>query len=176
MDLELIETGDGGDIVKTAKDISVIYGLQNMPYLALFGGNIEASTDIRRLPNEQAYDYWANSLLFRDNSSIQYNSLTERTLHQVALTSAGRLQIEQAVLQDLQFMKAFTKVAVSVAIIATDKVRIGVKIQEPDNVEQKVFVFIWDATKRELVDKDTGGGVGSDVDGVFDFTFDYTFN
>lgn len=176
MDLELREIGSGGDIVKTAKDVSVIYGLQNMPYLALFGGNVEASTPIRRLVNEQAFDFWGNSLLLVDSPAMQYNSLTERTLHEVALTSAGRLRIEQAVFNDLAFMKAFAKIAVSVAIIATDKVRIGVKITQPDNLEEKVFIFIWDATKKELIDKETGGGVATEQDGIFDYTFDPTFN
>jgi hypothetical protein len=172
MDLELIENGNGGEIIKTAKDVSVIHGLQNMPYLALFGGNVKASTT-KRVKNEQAFDWWGNSLLMRDTPALQYNSLTERTLQKTPLTSSGRILIEQTVLKDLEFMKAFAKVAVSVAIIATDKVRIVIKLQD---LENKFFLFVWDATKMELIDKKTGGGIASEESGIFDFTFDEIFN
>jgi hypothetical protein len=33
MDLKVIEEGNGGELVKTAKDLVVISGLQNMVYL-----------------------------------------------------------------------------------------------------------------------------------------------
>src|SRR5688572_6826679 len=105
MDLKLIVDGNGADIVKTTKDLVVISGLQNMVLLALFGGNVEASTPTKRLPTEQAGDWWGNSLFFPDDPERQFNSLTERTLNTVALTSSGRVRIEQAVLKDLEFMK-----------------------------------------------------------------------
>lgn len=150
MDLKVIELGDGGELVKTPKDLVVISGLGNMIYLALFGGNVEASTPTRRLPTEQAFDYWANSLFSPDDPERQFNSLTERTLNSVALTSSGRVRIEQAVLKDLEFMKAFATVSASVSIPETDKVIIEVQLQEPDNLEEQAFTFIWDATKNEL--------------------------
>lgn len=176
MDLALIENSNGGDIVKTAKDVSVIYGLQNMPYIALFGGNVKASTS-KRVKNEQGFDWWGNLLLMRENPDVQYNSLTERTLLNTPLTSAGRIIIEQAVIKDLQFMKAFARVGVAVSIVATDRILIAIKLQEPDNLEDKYFLFIWDATRKELVDKETGGGVTTAEDfKIFDFSFDDTFN
>jgi phage gp46-like protein len=153
MDLKVIEEGNGGELVKTAKDLVVISGLQNMVYLALFGGCVEASTPTKRLPTEQAADWWGNSLLFPDNPERQLNSLTERTLNEVALTSSGRVRIEQAVLKDLDFMKAFAEVSASVSIPETDKVVIQVTVQEPDNIEEQAFTFIWDATKNELVEE-----------------------
>jgi saccharopine dehydrogenase-like NADP-dependent oxidoreductase len=92
-------------------------------------------------------------LLFPDNPERQLNSLTERTLNEVALTSSGRVRIEQAVLKDLDFMKAFAEVSASVSIPETDKVVIQVTVQEPDNIEEQAFTFIWDATKNELVEE-----------------------
>jgi hypothetical protein len=150
MDLEVRETGNGGDIYKKAKDLSVIDGWQNMPYLAMFGGNVKASTANKRLANEQAFDYWGNSLIFSNDPGQQFNSLTERTLNTTSLTSEGRLIIQSAVEKDMAFMKAFADVAVDVIIPATDKVEIKISIKQPDNLAEKEFIYIWDASKREI--------------------------
>ena len=37
MDLKLIETGNGGDLVKLGDNLELINGFQNMPYLAKIG-------------------------------------------------------------------------------------------------------------------------------------------
>lgn len=160
MDLKLIETGNGGDIVKGAKDFEIIRGFQNMPYLALFGGNPGFSTPIVRPENQQAFDWWGNSLLMGEDPGIQFNSLTENTLNSVPLTSFGASQIEQAVIEDLRFMEEFSTVSVSVVIISDDKVAIGIFLEEPENEENKAFIFIWDSTEAELsAPVDNGGGV-----------------
>lgn len=150
MDLKVIESGNGGELVKTARDMEVISGLGNMVYLGLFGGNVAASTPSKRLATEQAFDWLGNSLLFPNASEQQFNSLTERTLNNVALTSSGRVRIEQAVLQDLAFMKPFAEVSASVSIPETDKVVIAVQLQEPNNLQEQEFTFIWDASRNEL--------------------------
>lgn len=152
-DLLMIDNGNGGDLVMTGdgdgNDLVVIEGWQNMILLALFGGNIEGNTgDFEG--TQQNLDWWGNSLLFLQNSSIQFNSDTERVLYNVALTSNGRLLIEQAVKSDLAFMDAFAKVTVTVSITSIDRVTISVLVQEPDNLESNEFTFIWDATKEEL--------------------------
>lgn len=151
MDLEVIESGNGGDLVLKGNDLAFIFGFQKMPYLALFGGNVEASTPVERIPSEQAFDWWGNSLL-PNKPEVQFNSLTERTLNNVAVNSAGRLEIENAVKKDLEFMDAFAKVSVEVSIVSTDRVRIFVAILEPENLDPKEFQFIWDFTKKELTD------------------------
>jgi hypothetical protein len=150
MDLKVIESNNGGELVKNPKDLAVIFGFENMPYLGMFGGNIEQSTPIQRLPGEQAFDWWGNSLFFNENTGLQFNSETERTLNNVALTSSGRKQIEEAVIKDLEFMQAFAVVSVSVTIPERDKVNISITIEEPSNLTEKKFVYIWDATKNEL--------------------------
>lgn len=150
MDLELIETLNGGDLVKKPKDLSVISGLGNMPYLAMFGGNIESSTPVTRLETEQAFDFWANTLLFGGDPGQQMNSMTERTLLNTALTSQGRILIERAVLKDLAFMRPFAEVNVQATIPSTDTVRIRVTIQRPDNLQEREYIYIWDASKNEL--------------------------
>ena len=154
MDLQVIESnGDGGDLVKTDKDLVTIDGLQNMPYLGMFGGNTEASTPTERVENELAFDWWGNNLLLPNQPAVQFNSLTERTLREVALNSAGRIQIEEAVKKDLEFMSEFSTVTVAVSIVSTDRIEIAIKIVEPNNLEDKSFLFIWDATNQELTIK-----------------------
>jgi hypothetical protein len=86
------------------------------------------------------------------------NSETERVLMEVALNSAGRIKIQQAVEKDLKFMEAFAIVKVSVTIEGIDRVNITIKVKEPDNLKGRssdqfrAFIFIWDATKKELGD------------------------
>ena len=150
MDLKVIETGNGGDLIYEGKDLTVIEGFGNMPYLAMFGGNIEQDTPSVRLAEEQAFDWWGNSLLMNNDKSIQFNSLTERTLQNTALNSAGRLQIIQAVQKDLEFMKPFAQVNVDVSIISNDRVMISITLTEPQNQQEKKYIYIWDGTLKDL--------------------------
>lgn len=154
MDLQVIETNNGGDIVKNPKDLSVIYGFQNMVYLAMFGGNVEASTPLERIETEQAFDWWGNALFFPNDTSVQMNSLTERTLKTIPLNSFGRTLIEKAVKKDLEFMNSFSTVDVDVSITATDRIEISVKVVRLDNLEERAFIYIWDATNSELIEQE----------------------
>jgi hypothetical protein len=177
MDLKVIESaGNGGDLVKTLKDVQVIEGFESMPYLAMFGGNVEASTQRTRLPSEQLFDFWGNNLLFPNDQSIQFNSETERTLNTTALTSSGRSIIEAAVKRDLAFMKAFCEVAVAVSIIDSNRVVIGVRLQEPNNQQSREFIYIWDATRNELnLPYVPSGARPAPLEVGFDYNLDFTF-
>jgi hypothetical protein len=178
MDLELVETLNGGDLIKTTQDVSVIYGFENMPYLAMFGGQVASSTPSIRNESEQAFDWWGNSLFFPRNSNVQMNSETERTLKKTPLTSFGLSIIQQAVKKDLAFMKAFSQVGISVTITGINRISIAVKIIKPDNLSQSIFVFIWDATNSELLERQVAnrGGVSNpDLFRVFDDSFDFFF-
>jgi hypothetical protein len=153
MDLEVIETKNGGDLVLKQRDISVIFGFQNMPYLAMFGGNLEASTPQTRVDSEQYFDWWGNELFFPDDDSLQMNSNTERVLGEVALNSFGRSLIEKAIKKDLDFMRSFAEVTVSVSIVSTNRAEIYIKIVRLDNQSEREFIYIWDATNRELTEQ-----------------------
>jgi hypothetical protein len=173
MDIKLIETGNGGDIQTLTKDVLIIYGFENMPYLALFGGNVEASTPQKRLETQQAFDFWGNSILTND-PSIQFNSETERVLNTTPLTSSGRQLILQAIKKDLEFMREFARVGVAVSIVSTDKVVIGIALQQPDNLQERRFIYIWDATQNELTLQDSPI-VQNAQRGGFDYILDFDF-
>lgn len=156
MDVLLIETLNGGDCVKKGDtDIMMVSGWQNMVYLAMFGGNVEANTT-QRLPGQQSFDWWGNSLLMPSNSSQQFNSNTERTLKDTPLTSFGRTKIQQAVEKDLEFMKEFATIKVVVTIPSTNKVKIQIDVRQPDDFngstpdQYRAYVFIWDGTKQSF--------------------------
>jgi phage gp46-like protein len=151
MDLRIVETMNGGDLIRAGNDLEMVGSFQNMPYLALFGGNVKQSTPNQRLFTEQAFDWWGNSLLLFDDIGIQFNSETERTLQSVGLSSASRQIIQDAVNADLQFMQAFAIIVVEVSIIATDVVKIFISLKEPDNLQAQEFIYIWNAALQELV-------------------------
>lgn len=150
MDLKMIETGDGGDLVLLGNDLAQINGLQNMPYLGLFGGNVEASTSGPKIPDQQAFDWWGNNLLNPNQPAVQSNSTFERALSEIPLSSHGRLLLEQAVKKDLGFMSSFAGISVSASISVPDRIEVSIKIQEPNNKQSTELVFIWDGTKSEL--------------------------
>lgn len=152
-DVRLIENGSGGDFVLIGNDLETIGGFQNMVYLSLFGGNVEASTgDV--VESEQRFDWWGNSVLFPNDPSIQFNSETERVLNEVALNSSGRLKIEQAVKSDLAHMQSFANIDVSVSITGENRIEIYIRIQQPDNQQLNEIVYIWDAAQSELTSVD----------------------
>ena len=153
MDLLVVETGNGGDITKNGNDLSMVFSFENMPYLALFGGNKEAVTPVKRLESEQAFDWWANSLLFPNDPSVQFNSITEKTLEETPLTSSGRLIIENAIKSDLAFMDPFAEVTVTTEIVATDHINIGIGLKRPDNLEEKQYIYIWQNGNLTVLDE-----------------------
>lgn len=172
MDLAIIETNNGGDIVKNPKDLLILYGFQNMPYLAMFGGNVAQSTPSKRLDTQQAFDWWGNTLLMPNDPSLQFNSETERALNTIPLTSAGRIDIENAIKSDLQFMQSFVNITIETAITGPDRLEIALTLKRPDNLQSTQFVYIWDATNRELsIIKDASGNPIPFDAGIFDFAF-----
>lgn len=151
MDILFLENFNGGDIEVKGNTVVTTEGFETMVYLALFGGNTQANTPTARNADEQAFDYWANSLLWPQTPEVQFNSLTERTLQNTPLSSAGRLTIEEAVKADLAFMAPFARIAVTTAITGPDRLQININIIRPDNLEEKQFIFVWDATLQNLV-------------------------
>lgn len=151
MDLLIIESGNGGDCVKAGNDLKVIYGWEGFLYLALFGhrGGVTKSS---YAGNEFRKDYWGNSLFHPQEPEAQFNSLTEDVLHATPLTSSGRLTIEEAIKADLRFMQPFAEITVATQIIATDNLKISIRVRQPDNLQEKEFIFIWDSTLQELTD------------------------
>ncbi len=121
-DLLLIETGSGGDLVLAGSDLVGISGLENQPYLAQFSGD---------------GNNWINALLISD-PVIQFSSTTEQALKDNPLSSAGRVNIQNAMLADLQYLTA-DGTTVSVTATITKPNRLDVAI----NINGKLFYYQW---------------------------------
>lgn len=124
--------GNGGDALIVGNDLAVVNSIENQVYFALFGGNRQstpnASTSTTLPKNAKSYDWWGNSLLMPNNASQQFNSNTQKALDTIALTSQGRVQIQNAVNQDLQFLQSDYTITVLVSIISDDVININITL------------------------------------------------
>ena len=150
-DILLFETGDGGDILISNNDIGLAETLFQQCYLLMFGGNYEASTTGNEIEGEERSDWWGNSLFFPDNLSKQFNSETERLLDNVVLNTAGRIDIERAVKNDLKSLKKLANFDIKVIILNTNRIAIKIALIQPSNLEDKELQFIWDNAAKELI-------------------------
>lgn len=150
-DIILFETGSGGDFAIVNDDLLMGESLYEQVYLALFGGNIKASTKVSYLESEERFDYWGNGLVWNDEKTKQFNSETERTLGQVALNSAGRLAVLQAVNSDLEYLKGVASFTADVSIESVSRVSITVAFSEKTNQQDKVLQMVWDNLKNEVI-------------------------
>lgn len=150
-DIHLFETGSGGDFAIVNNDLLMGESLYQQIYLALFGGNIEASTKPSYLASEERFDYWGNSLIWKDAKTKQFNSETERTLRNVALNSSGRLSILQAVNNDLDYLKGVVDFTVEVGIESVSRISITVSFSEKTNQQDKVLQMVWNNSKNEVI-------------------------
>lgn len=157
-DLKLIETGNGGDFVNLGNDLQVIDTIYTMVYLSLFGGNVEEST-VEGFVNPQSFDYWANKLMFGNDASQQFNSETERTLKNTALSTSAIDPITEAVLNDLSYLRKLFKIRVAVSLPYINQVKIEIFFEGIENSNQYVVVI--------NLRKENNGDFS-----IFDFTID----
>ncbi len=163
-DLRLIENYDGGEVVLRNNDLQQISGFQNMPYIGMFGGNAQSTLGPK--VTEQTFDFWGNYLFHPNDDKLWINSLTENLLQNISLNSSTRIQIEETVKNDLEFMKEFAAIQVSVQLISVDKIRILIEIQEPDQQDSTIFSYLWSAIEKELTLEDftSSDGMGIPLD------------
>lgn len=150
-DLLLYETGNGGDLSILNNDLVMAEALYQQVYLALFGGNIEANTKPRYVESEERFDYWGNSLVWKDKETRQFNSLTERAIRNNPISSSGRLAVLQAVNEDLSYLTSLLTYSADVSITGVDSLTITVKFTSKTNQEDKVLEFVYDNAKNTLI-------------------------
>ena len=88
IDLLKQERGDGGETVIRNNDIAMVRGYENQPYLAHFGGG----------------NWIFNDLFLSNSPSAKFAAQTEQALLNNPLTSGGRIVIERAMNDDLEYM------------------------------------------------------------------------
>jgi len=151
IDIHLFETGSGGDFAILNNDLLMGESLYQQIYLALFGGNAQASTKPSYIESEERFDYWGNSLIWNEVKTKQFNSETERTIQNVVLNSSGRLAILQAANNDLSYLQAVITFTVEVEIESVDRVRIIVTFTGKTNQQDKVLQLVYDNAKTEII-------------------------
>ena len=139
IDLKIIETGNGGDLVSLGNDLATTNTIGGMIYLCLFGGNLKESTDQNSV-NIQSFDWWGNSFM-KNEPSQQMNSLTERTLNSIVLTSGGTNQIVNSVKEDLKFLSKYITFDVSVKLPAINVVQIEITITKIETSQEGVLII-----------------------------------
>lgn len=152
-DIQIYEKGGGGEMEIISEDLLLSETLYQTIYLALFGGNLEASTIGNEIKTQERFDYWANELLFSEEKSKQFNSETEKALRSTVLNPAGRLTIKKAVEVDLSHISSVANFFVDVSILNYNKVQITVSLENIPNQSNKVSQFIWDNAKKDLIIK-----------------------
>lgn len=150
-DINLHESGNGGEMAIVSNDLLMGESLFQQVYLALFGGNVEAITRGDELITEERFDYWANSLFFSETPTKQFNSITERTINSVALNGQGRLSIINAVNEDLSYLTELLNYSIDVEILAVNKIRIIINFTPKSNQENRVLQLVYDNAKNELI-------------------------
>lgn len=154
-DIHLFESGSGGDFEIINNDLALSETIFQSIYISLFGGNIEASTLGNEISGQERYDYWGNSLLFKNDTNKQFNSETERILDNVVLNSSGRLQIKQAVENDLVYLKQIAVYSVDIFILSKNSLKISIKLTSLANQATTELAFIFDNAKNEIITERT---------------------
>lgn len=123
-DLLIFESGNGGELKQRGNDFVMVQGIENEPYMLMFGGSRE---------------WWGNDFLDPTDTDKIWSSETEKILNSVALNSAGRIKIEEAVNKDLAPLRKQTGavVGVQVQILSDDRCEILIDI---NGLKQQ---FVW---------------------------------
>lgn len=150
-DILLYENGTGGELLILNNDISLVETLYQQVYLRLFGGQLEANTKGNEKEGEQRFDWWGNQLLFNNEKDKQFNSNTERVLDNVVLNSSGRIDIIRAVKSDLKNLKKIADISINALILTHSRIKISILLQKPEIEEEKIFQFIWDNARKEVI-------------------------
>ena len=150
-DINLFESGSGGEMRILNSDLLMAETIYQTIYLALYGGNVEQSTTSEETDLEENFDYWGNQLFYSNNPDKWFNSQTERVLSTVALNGEGRRLIEDAVNADLQFLNNVVNFEVEVNIAANNKAEIIIAISEFQNQSNRQLKMVWENSRNELI-------------------------
>lgn len=150
-DISLFEEGSGGDFAVVNNDLLIGESLFQQMFLAMFGGNVEESTKQFYLENEERFDYWGNTLIWKETKTKQFNSETERTIKNVVLNSSGRIRILQAIQTDLEYLQPTANITADVQILDRSQIRIIINLQEKTNQQDKLMQILYDNAKGEVI-------------------------
>jgi phage gp46-like protein len=133
-------TADGGEISYVEGQPEMTTDLSNLVYLALFGGNAE---DDGTAATEK-FQWWGNFI--EAVPSRRLRSRTQNVLRGAAITPGDLPRFEDAILQDLQFIK-LDKIASSInaeiSITAPKRLEIEITIDAEGSQQNFTLVPNW---------------------------------
>lgn len=150
-DINLYESGNGGEMSIVSNDLLMSESLFQQVYLALFGGNIEAVTRGDEVIGQERFDYWANTLFFQDNPVKQFNSETEKFLINMSYTTSNRLKLIELVKSDLSYVSSLVNFSVDVKFESLNRLLIIINFTEKINQEDRVLQLVYDNSKNEII-------------------------
>jgi len=150
-DINLFESGSGGEMRILNSDLLLTETIYQTIYLALYGGNVEQDTTSEETDLEENFDYWGNQLFYSNNPDKWFNSQTERTLSTVSLNGEGRKLIEDAVNADLQFLNNVVNFEVEVSISSNNRAEIAIFISEFQNQSDRQLKMVWENSRNKLI-------------------------
>ena len=83
-----------------------------------------------------------------------FSSQFEKTLDSVSLTSSGLKQLEQAALEDLNFLKEYGEISVFASVLDLNKISLKINFKEPTGSE-KIIKFVFDKLRNEIIEEVT---------------------
>ena len=150
-DINLFESGSGGEMRILNSDLLLTETIYQTIYLALYGGNVEQDTTSEETDLEENFDYWGNQLFYSNNPDKWFNSQTERVLSSVPLNGEGRKLIEDAVNADLQFLNNVVNFEVEVSISSNNRAEIAIFISEFQNQSDRQLKMVWENSRNKLI-------------------------
>lgn len=136
-DILIYESGDGGEMKLKNDDLETVSSITNSFYLALF--------------SSKTSDWWGNAELMKDNP---FSSQFEKTLDSVSITSSGLKQLEQAAIEDLNFLKEYGEISVFASVLDLNKISLKINFKEPTGSE-KIIKFVFDKLRNEIIEEVT---------------------
>ena len=150
-DINIHESGDGGQITILNNDLLLGEVAYNQFYLALFGGNIEANTLGNEIKSQLTSDYWQNSLFYSDRPNKQLNSNTERVLSNLVLNDSGKIELTNAINSDLSYLSSVFVFSVEVFFEPQNKVVVNINFSEKTGIQEKILQMVFNNAKKEII-------------------------
>ena len=134
------------DFVRSLSNgVREVNSIINMPFLALFGGNVEQSQPVFRNNGEVLKSWWGNS-----HGISNENSETERFLRTMVLSTSTPERLKKIVERDLSFLLPYVDVFVEVSIPTVNRVHIDIVLTDKQTGKTTETTYIWDSLMRDF--------------------------
>jgi|SRR5690606_7939187 len=136
----------------------------NMPFLAMFGGNVEQSQPVFRNAGEILNSWWGNSY------GVNENSETERYLRTMVLSTGTPDKLKRIIERDLSFLSDYLDINVEVTIPMVNRVHIGIILSDKKTGKTVESNYIWNSLLNDFDVQDNDVELASGLEYVLEFS------